>query len=96
MIQKSKQTTKKMVKVRTDGLKGWKLKLKYQHILLNAQLKRLKNKVAITKHNQRIIDNLEENLIPGTCLLYLETKLLFEHLCTQCNQKSTNQSTATL
>ena len=88
MIQKSKQTTKKMVKVRTDGLKGWKLKLKYQHILLNAQLKRLKNKVAITKHNQRIIDNLEESLIPGTGSLYLEAKLHFEHLCTLKSQQT--------
>ena len=96
MIQKSKQMTKKTVKDQTDGLKGRKLKLKYQNILLHAKLKRLKNKVAITKHNQRIIDNLEESLIPGTGLLYLEAKLHFEHLCTLFNQKSTNQSTATL
>ena len=64
-------------------LKGLKMKLKYQNILLHAKLKRLKNKVAISKHNQRIIDNLEESLIPGTGSLYLDAKLHFEDLCTQ-------------
>ena len=81
------KTTFKEINLRNKVYhKGLKLKLKYQKILLQAQLKRLKNKMAITKHNQRIEDDLEENLKPGTGSLYLEAKLHFEHLSTIKNQ----------
>ena len=70
-VQKNGKKTFKDLTLRNKyHLKGLKMKIKYQNILLHAKLKRIKNKVAISKHNQRIIDNLEESLIPGTSSLF--------------------------
>ena len=65
-----------------------KLKQKHQKLLLNAQLKRLNNKLAICKHNQLIIEELEESSKPGTSSLYLEAKSHFEDLCKFKNQQT--------
>ena len=92
MIKKAKKMPKSTFKLLTlrnrYKHKGMKLKQKHQKLLLNAQLKRLNNKLAICKHNQLIIEELEDSLKPGTGSLYLEAKMHFEDLCAFRNQQT--------